>query len=129
MQEFSISSGQLSNTTEFLGIGLEGGVFTEKNGELWNTVWACVIDLQGNTFFANGERFLLPKVLADKIKAGAEMGPAMDEITGSVNIKHQHGMIGIITKRFIDRTELYANLAKLALGLWYGREWERELVH
>jgi inosine/xanthosine triphosphatase len=111
---------------EFIGIGMEGGVFEEKNGELWNTVWTAIVDTEGNLIVANGERFLLPLSLSKLIREGKEMGPAMDELIGSKDIKHQHGMIGVITKRFIDRTEMYAGLAKLALGLWYGRDWEKQ---
>lgn len=122
-KEFSIHK-SLTTKHTFLGIGLEGGVFEHENGELWNTVWVCVADTQGDLVCANGERFCLPSVLTHAIRSGKEMGPAMDEIAGTTNIKHQQGMIGIITRNFIDRTEMYAGLAKLALGLWYGREWE-----
>lgn len=107
-----------------IGVGLEGGVFEQENGELWNTVWVSVTDPTGKIISANGERFLLPKSLTKLIQAGKEMGPAMDELTGASNIKQKQGMIGIITHGFIDRTEMYAGLVKLAIGLWYGRDWE-----
>jgi len=111
---------------ETIGIGLEGGVFEHENGELWNTVWACVVDQSGHKVCANSERFKLPDSLSSMIRSGKEMGPAMDELIGSTNIKHHQGMIGVITNRFIDRTEMYASIAKLALGLWYGKDWENE---
>lgn len=126
-QEKFLGNKKISDKTQVIGIGLEGGVFENSQGELWNTVWACVVDTTGKVVFANGERFHLPKVLAEKILAGKEMGPAMDELIGSTNIKHQEGMIGAITERFIDRTEMYTSLAKLALGLWYGRDWEKKI--
>lgn len=116
-----------SENDECIAIGMEGGVFENESGELWNTVWACVVDQSGVEMFANGERFHLPQVLAKEIRNGKEMGPAMDEIAGTSNIKHQEGMIGIITKKFIDRTEMYAGLAKLALGLWYGKDWQSQI--
>ncbi|MEO8581938.1 MAG: inosine/xanthosine triphosphatase [Patescibacteria group bacterium] len=116
-----------SAPVQVLGIGLEGGVFENEQQEMWNTVWACVVDQTGKTVFANGERFHLPDSLTTQIRAGKEMGPAMDELIGSTNIKHQQGMIGVITEGFIDRTELYANLAKLALGLWSGQDWETKI--
>lgn len=112
---------------EIIGIGMEGGVFEEKDGELWNTVWTCVVDPSGKAVFANGERFHLPESLSRLIRAGKEMGPAMDELIGTTNIKHQGGMIGAITLNFIDRTEMYTGLAKLAVGLWFGRDWEKKL--
>ncbi len=112
---------------EVLGVGLEGGVFEHQSGKLWNTVWVSIADNSGKIVSANGERFELPDSLTAFIRKGKEMGPAMDELIGSTNIKQKEGMIGVITQKFIDRTEMYAGLTKLALGLWYGRNWEKEL--
>lgn len=118
-----------SGMTDFIGVGMEGGVFENEDGELWNTVWCCVVDESGQVFCANGERFKLPEILAKEIRDGKEMGPAMDALVGSTNIKQHGGMIGEITHGFIDRTEMYTGLAKLALGLWHGRDWEGGLAN
>jgi inosine/xanthosine triphosphatase len=107
-----------------LGVGLEGGVFVKDNGEVWSTVWAVVIDQKGNTFSSNGARFKVPKVIGEAIVGGGEMGPVMDKLMGGKDIKHKSGAIGVITKNFIDRTEEYTYIVKLALGLWYGRDWD-----
>lgn len=122
-----LEDSRLRGNDEALGIGMEGGVFENEDGEMWNTVWACVVDPKKQTVFSNGERFVLPEILAESIRQGKEMGPAMDKLVGSLNIKHKEGAIGIITNQFIDRTEMYMGLAKLALGLWYGKGWERTL--
>lgn len=110
-----------------IGFGLEGGVQETPEG-LSNTVWVCIVDMDNNIFFANGERFLLPRSIADAIRAGGEMGPVLDAMIKQENIKQKQGMIGIISKGYIDRTEIYSNLAKLVIGLWYGRDWEKEYV-
>ena len=55
------------------------------------------------------------------------MGPTMDTLMGGQNVRQNQGAIGVITKNFIDRTEEYTIIAKMALGLWYGRNWEQEL--
>lgn len=106
-----------------LGLGMEGGVFTSEDGTLWNTVWAAVADSHGFMTVANGQRFELKDPLASAIKSGKEMGPALSSMTGVSEINRQQGMIGIVTNGFSDRTEEYAGLAKLTLGLWYGRNW------
>lgn len=111
---------------DVLGIGLEGGV-TEFEGELWNTVWAAVVDSDGNEFLANGARFRLPDSVAEQIEAGEEMGPLMARLAGEDNVRQKQGFIGIVTDRFVDRTEEYTAIVKLALGLWHGRHWERKL--
>ncbi|MBI5151589.1 MAG: DUF84 family protein [Candidatus Pacebacteria bacterium] len=110
-----------------IGFGLEGGVQETSEG-LSNTVWVCLVDKDDHVFFANGERFILPRSIADAIQAGGEMGPVLDTMIKQENVKQKQGMIGIISKGYIDRTEIYSNLAKLVIGLWYGRDWEKEYV-
>lgn len=109
-----------------LGIGLEGGVFLDGE-ELWTTVWVAVTDTTGQYYESNGARFRIPTIIADKIKDGGEMGPVVSELVNTANIKQTIGMIGVVTYSFVDRAEEYASIAKLALGLWYGRTWQ-ELV-
>lgn len=118
--------GESKTQEEFLGVGLEGGV-TNIQGELWNTVWVAVVDAAGNEFIANGARFRLPKVVSNRIEAGQEMGPVISQLVSEKNVRQKQGFIGIVTEEFVDRTEEYASIAKLALGLWYGRNWERNI--
>ncbi len=106
-----------------LGIGLEGGVFTTENGELWSTVWVSVVDQSGVHWDANGARFKVPSQIAKLIEAGEEMGPALSKLFGGADIKRQNGAIGIVTQNFVTRTEEYSAICKLAIGLWYGQDW------
>ncbi|MDA1079099.1 MAG: inosine/xanthosine triphosphatase [bacterium] len=114
------------NTTD-LGLGLEGGIHIYE-GELWSTVWVVLIDQAGEYYESNGARFKLPKIIADKLAAGAEMGPAVSQLFATDNIKQKQGAIGVITRGFVDRTTEYASIAKLALGLWFGRDWEQDII-
>ncbi len=116
----------LDTTEEVLGIGLEGGV-TTIGDDLYSTVWVAVTDQQRQTFSANGARFIVPKPIADIINQGKEMGPVVAELVGEADIRSKQGMIGIITNNFVDRTEEYSGIAKMALGLWYGRNWAAQL--
>jgi inosine/xanthosine triphosphatase len=113
-----------------LGIGLEGGVFqpSPTSPELWSTVWISVVTQAGEFFRANGARFQLPVAIAKPILAGEEMGVVVGNLTGNPNIKQEHGTIGLITQQFITRTTEYSSIVRLALGLWYGRDWE-QTVH
>ena len=110
-----------------LGVGLEGGVFENDQGEMWSTVWVSVADQQGNVFSSNGARFLVPSVVANRIRQGEEMGPIIAEVVGEYDVRSKQGMIGVITQNFVDRTEEYMSIAKMALGLWYGRNWYDKL--
>lgn len=112
--------------SQALGIGLEGGVF-EYRGQLWSTVWVAVSDGSDDVWAANGARFQVPPIVAAKIEAGEEMGPIVSHLVGEADVRTKQGMIGVITKGFVDRTEEYTGITKMALGLWYGRGWDAAL--
>ena len=113
------------NKAVCLGFGLEGGV-CDQGKELWSTVWVAVVDQSGRAHTANGCRIKLPPIIADPIRAGEEMGPVLSNIFAGADIRHNQGMIGVVTRNFVTRTDEYANITKLALGLWYGDGWEKE---
>lgn len=110
-----------------LGVGLEGGV--DKLGDgLYSVVWVAVTD--GQDFFESaGARFRVPEPVASLILAGGEMGPVMEQLVGESDVRSKQGMIGIITNNFVDRTSEYAGIAAMALGLWYGRDWQVGLIN
>lgn len=124
---------------QFLGVGLEGGVCSlpdnlqtnlpNNSQELWSTVWASVVDLRGNLFQSNGARFKVPDTIAKRLLAGGEMGPTVSQLFKQENIKQTCGAIGLLSNGFIDRTEEYTTIVKLALGLWYGRDWPSKLAN
>ena len=112
--------------SECLGIGLEGGV-TMWKVELWSTVWVAVVDTDDLTFTANGARMKVPSSIAEAILSGGEMGPVVSQLTGVSDVRKKQGMIGIVTQDFVNRTVEYGAIAKLAVGLWFGRDWEKPL--
>lgn len=114
------------NVEEVIGVGLEGGVTPWQN-ELWSTVWGAVVDRHGRVFTANGVRIQLPKVIAQPILEGAEMGPLMEKLVGISDVRSHQGMIGVVTQNFVNRTEEYRGVAKLAIGLWFGQDWDVKL--
>ena len=107
-----------------LGVGIEGGVY-KNNEELWNTVWVSVADSTGHVFSANGARFQVPEEVAKPILAGEEMGPILSKLMGGQDVRRTNGFIGVVTKDFVDRTDEYTAIAKIALGLWYGQGWQK----
>ena len=46
---------------------------------------------------------------------------------GEADVRSKQGMVGVVTKNFVDRTEEYTGIIKMALGLWYGRDWKKSL--
>ncbi len=120
----------LSETTvgdqQVLGVGLEGGVTQLADG-LYSTVWVSVVDQTGVFFDSNGARFRVPDSIAKQILDGTEMGEVVSQMFNGANIKQSNGAIGVITKNFVDRTTEYTGIAKLAIGLWFGQDWEQDL--
>ena len=118
---------ELKEDDEVLGVGLEGGVM-EFGNEMWSTVWVAVVDTAGNVCESNGARFKVPELVASKIRSGEEMGPVVAQISGHSDVRKKQGFIGVLTDGFVDRTEEYMAIAKMALGVWYGRNWQDKLV-
>ena len=107
---------------EALCVGLEGGVFHPafaRKNELWCTVWAVALDQNGQQYFSNGARFPLPEFLSKMLLAGEEMGPALGEYVKDPDLRKKEGMIGYLTNHFTNRTDEYASIVKVAVGLWY----------
>ncbi len=115
------------NSEHFLGVGLEGGVDETEEG-LVNVVWCSVVDSRENVFSSSGARFVLPEIIAKRIRAGGEMGPVMDKLLQAKDTKKKQGMLGVVTKGFYTRTQEYASIARLTIGLWYGRTWADQLL-
>ena len=113
----------LSQSQADIAISFEGGVF-QTGVDLWNTIWCCALDKKGKIEFANGGRIKLPEAIVRHILKGQEMGPVMDKLTKRKNIKHQEGMLGIITNNWVTRQSVYANLAQLALGRLLTIDWQ-----
>lgn len=117
---------QTTAQDKVLGIGLEGGV-VELDGQLWSSVWVVVVATDGQFYESNGARFPVPQIVADRIRNGEEMGLIINKIMGNMDVRRGMGMIGVITNRFVDRTEEYTGITKMAIGLWYGRDWQNGL--
>lgn len=119
--------GFLQSKEIILGVGLEGGVDETEDGVM-SVVWCSVVDQTGNFFSSSGARFILDDEIASRILTGEEMGPIMDSIVKDKDTKKKQGMIGIVTSNFFNRTEEYASIARLTIGLWYGRHWRDTLA-
>lgn len=104
------------------GVGLEGGV-TMIDGVMFECAWCVVVDKIGKKGMGGGLYFELPKKVADKIMAGGELGPIMNELTGEDNVKEKSGAIGIFTRGKLDRKTAYVQLVTSALIKFVSPEW------
>ncbi|HWI62755.1 MAG TPA: inosine/xanthosine triphosphatase [Symbiobacteriaceae bacterium] len=97
------------------GVGLEGGVDFEHDGSCWNIQYCVVVHRDGRTSIGKGGRFLLPPVIAEGIRAGGEVGPLIDRLTGQTDSKKKGGAIGFLTNGLVVREELYAQIVAAAM--------------
>lgn len=111
---------------DVLGVGLEGGVMQLTDG-WYSTVWVSVTDQTGEYFDSNGARFRIPNSIVEAIEAGTEMGDVLSQLFNGANVRHLNGFIGVVTRNFVTRTDEYAAIARLAIGLWYGQDWEKDI--
>ncbi|NQV08658.1 inosine/xanthosine triphosphatase [Candidatus Woesearchaeota archaeon] len=92
----------LEKTGADLGIGIEGYTFeTDHGAYLGGKV--VVIDKNGKTGTGYGSGMEMPEKVAKEVRNGRELGPVIDEIFGTSNIKQKEGMIGLFTNNLIDR--------------------------
>lgn len=84
------------------GIGLEGGVHTDPLGLLLQG-WVVVVDENGREGVGAAGRLPLPPMIADRVLAGEELGPVMDDLLGESNVKAKGGAVGALTGGLIPR--------------------------
>jgi len=94
-------------------VGLEGGV-EDVDGEMRSFAWAVVKSAK-KLGKGRSATMILPKKVADLIRAGKELGEADDIVFSKTNSKLSSGAVGILTEEIIDRTEFYWPAVALAL--------------
>ncbi|MEO6078121.1 MAG: inosine/xanthosine triphosphatase [Candidatus Andersenbacteria bacterium] len=95
-------------------VGLEGGI-ADTDGEMSSFAWIVVISKENGVGKGKTGTFFLPKQVADLVRAGTELGHAMDEVFGTQNSKHSSGATGLLTHGVLERTEFYTQAVILAL--------------
>ncbi len=111
-----------------LGVGLEGSVEEGPGDILLLTGWSAIVTADGRWGIGGGARTLLPPDLADMLRSGAELGPAIDQWLGRQGIRHQEGTVGVLTDGRLTRAESFANtlihaLAPILHPEWYVDGW------
>lgn len=87
------------------GVGIEGGVEEGPDGVLWLAGAAALVHRDGRRSIGYGGRLPLPTEVAVAVRAGRELGPVMDELTGVHMLKRQIGAVGYLTGEAVSRQE------------------------
>jgi inosine/xanthosine triphosphatase len=105
-----------------LGIGLEGGVVEQADGGLRTCAWAVVVDRSGRLGVGGSLSMPLPDRVAARIRAGEELGHAMDAEARTTGTKTGRGAVGILTAGLVDRQRAYEPMVAYALAPWLAPE-------
>jgi inosine/xanthosine triphosphatase len=98
-----------------LGVGIEGGVVEDEEG-LRTCAWAAVVGPDGRAGTGGSLAIPLPPAVADLVRAGLELGDAMDRVAGTHDVKRGPGAVGLLTAGLIDRQRAYETLITYALA-------------
>ena len=59
---------------------------------------------------------LLPEHVARRLRAGGELGPVMDDLLGTVDIKKGVGTVGAFTRGLVTRPQVWSQAVALAIA-------------
>ena len=105
-----------------LGVGIEGGCVEAADG-MRTCAWAAVVDRDGMRGTGGSLAMPLPGAVARAIRAGAELGHAMDALVRQHNTKQGAGAVGILTAGLVDRQRAYEVLVTYAIAPWLTPEY------
>jgi inosine/xanthosine triphosphatase len=111
-----VSSEPRSESAYDLGVGIEGGVagFDGTEG-LYLIMWAAIGD-GSRTELGAGPSIRLPADVAERVRAGEELGPVMDDAFDLEHVKENQGAAGVLTGNIVDRRGALADAVAGALG-------------
>jgi inosine/xanthosine triphosphatase len=98
-----------------LGVGLEGGVVESPTG-MRSCAWCVVVHRDGRESVGGSLAMPLPDAVAAMVRAGTELGHAMDALVAERGTKHGKGAVGILTAGRIDRQAAYEVLVTYAMA-------------
>lgn len=98
-----------------LGVGLEGGV-VDGPGGMRTCAWCVIVHRDGRSGLGGSLSMPLPDGVAELVRAGEELGHAMDRFAATRGTKHGRGAVGILTRDRIDRQDAYEMLVTYAMA-------------
>ena len=90
------------------GIGIESGVAEGPFGRLYVVSWAAVVDPAGRLGIGGAERFPLPEAVAERVRAGEELGRIVRSLADEETLQPGLGAVGALTGGRRSRIDLLA---------------------
>ena len=105
-----------------LGIGLEGGIDVRGDGagrRGYLMSWAYATDGQRGAHGCGGAIEVPPRLLADVVDHGVELGVAIDAFASETDVRSRQGAWGVLTRGLLDRTRSFELALLGALAPFY----------
>ncbi len=115
------AKGCLVNENVTIGIGLEGGVIETKAG-LMLCNWGALMDRNGETIVTSGAKLVLPKLIAQQVRSGRELGDVIDQFAKESNVRQKGGTVGVLTNGLVSRSEMFEHIVRLLVGQYQFRK-------
>jgi len=103
----------LERTGADVAFGLEGGAILDGQ-DAWLTGHVVAVTRDDRLGEAAWGRMLLPRVAAERLRDGEELGDIIDELFTRKDSKREAGAIGILTEGAMSRTDAFAYLVAMA---------------
>ena len=87
----------------------------EQGGGCW--LFGVVAVTDGKRLeVARSAELRLPPAVASRLRAGEELGPIMDDLSGQQNIKQKAGTVGLFTRGLLSRADVWQMALTLSLA-------------
>ncbi|GHB68312.1 non-canonical purine NTP phosphatase [Psychrosphaera saromensis] len=96
-------------------VAMEGGVDKFNEGAA-SFSYVAVLTKDGDLFTGRSANLPLPRKIFKRLQQGEELGPVMDEIFNTSNIRQKGGAIGLLTNHAATRESVYTQALILALA-------------
>ncbi|AFZ68219.1 inosine/xanthosine triphosphatase [Deinococcus peraridilitoris] len=97
------------------GVGLEGGVEFDDKSRGWLFGMVAVAHA-GRVTYSRSASLELPPRVTLRVRAGEELGPVMNELSGVQDNNRKTGAIGFLTGGLLERADVWRQTLALALA-------------
>ena len=97
------------------GVGLEGGVNQEPTG-LMLLGWVVIVHRDGRESVSCTTKIPLPDLLAQRILAGEELGPVMDDVLHTTGTAKKGGASGALSDGLVMRQDKFEMAVAYAMS-------------
>ncbi|MES1910900.1 MAG: hypothetical protein MHM6MM_003421 [Cercozoa sp. M6MM] len=90
------------------GVGIEGGL--EQLGDTWfESGYVVVLHRDGRVGVGTSARVEVSEHIVERLRGGEELCEVMDDLSGLQDVRSNLGMMGLVTKGELPRTECYVH--------------------